>query len=210
MLATLTLPTLVVLCHAPGAAGADDASDAAARAGSAVTAEDAWRVGGPFPPYFRHYEMHNLSAVDPSAVCLDGSPGVFFFKRGAVRLKSTSRNWVLAFEGGGWCYTEEDCRKRSELQVGSSTQAVASFPGVQNPDCAKNDEFCEWNQVSFHYCDGNSFNGDRDEPVRVGDKELFFRGHRILRAALRLLIEELGLRTAEEVLLTGCSAGGQR
>jgi len=32
----------------------------------------------------------------------------------------------------------------------------------------------------------------------------------LLRAALRLLIEKIGLRTAVEVLLAGCSAGGQR
>merc|ERR1719401_2583608 len=62
------------------------------------------------------------------------------------------------------------------------------------------------------YCDGNSFSGDRDEPLIVRgldgkDKPLYFRGRRIVDAAIETLLG-MGLNKASTVLLTGCSAGG--
>ncbi|CAK0806565.1 unnamed protein product [Prorocentrum cordatum] len=66
-----------------------------------------------------------------------------------------------------------------------------------------------WRMV---YCDGNSFSGNRDEPVVVTGldgkaKPLYFRGKRIIDATLQTLLT-LGLSRAENVLLSGCSAGG--
>jgi STAM-binding protein len=63
------------------------------------------------------------------------------------------------------------------------------------------------------YCDGNSFSGDRTQPLRVTGtdgltKQLYFRGVRILNAVLHTLAQRFGLRDATQVLLTGCSAGG--
>jgi hypothetical protein len=56
-------------------------------------------------------------------------------------------------------------------------------------------------------CDGNSFSGDRTEPLIVNNKSLWFRGKRNIDATFRAL-NKLGLTSAENVLLTGCSAGG--
>jgi|EP01046_Picozoa_sp_COSAG06_P021561 hypothetical protein len=87
--------------------------------------------------------------------------------------------------------------------------------------------------------DGNSFSGQREEPVPVSSspsaaatagvvkadhtsanrsnatssgrrrvEELHFRGTAIVDAVLRRLQADHGLAQAEEVLLTGCSAGG--
>lgn len=76
------------------------------------------------------------------------------------------------------------------------------LPKANNPD------FCNFNRVYMAYCDGNSFSGNRDEAVVVGGKPLYFRGRRILDAVLSYLMENYNLGAAENVLLTGCSAGG--
>lgn len=75
-----------------------------------------------------------------------------------------------------------------------------------------NPDFCNFNRVYMKYCDGNSFSGNRDEPLKVTGldgkpKNLFFRGRRILDAVLQTLLP-MGLEQAVNVHLTGCSAGG--
>jgi len=159
--------------------------------------------------WIAHVETHNTTSIDPSAVCLDGSPGIFWLHRG-----NTTSNWVIAFEGGGWCYTPEDCWQRSQTELGTSKTMTSKqegkgmFSGTFNPDCKKNPTFCEFNIAHLHYCDGDSFSGDREQPLNVNGDPIFFRGHRILKAALKKLFGELGLAQAQQVLLSGCSAGG--
>lgn len=82
-----------------------------------------------------------------------------------------------------------------------------------NRDCELNPHFCHFNQVVVPYCDGTSFTGNLDEPVESEDKlgmpvKLYFRGRRILDAVLDELIKSHGLNEAEEVIITGYSAGG--
>lgn len=74
-------------------------------------------------------------------------------------------------------------------------------------DCSTNPDFCNFNRVWFVYCDGASFSGNRNEPFFAGSKQLYFRGRRVLDETLEAL-SSLGLSQAENVLLTGCSAGG--
>ena len=57
------------------------------------------------------------------------------------------------------------------------------------------------------YCDGASFSGDVEAPVKVGSDTIYFRGHRILDA----IIDEMstkGLSVATDFIVNGCSAGG--
>lgn len=62
-------------------------------------------------------------------------------------------------------------------------------------------------QPIVRYCDGGSFTGDRAEPLTVGDKQVFFRGARNLKALIAALVGR-GLAAASTVLVGGCSAGG--
>eukprot|EP01061_Rhynchopus_euleeides_P011523 TRINITY_DN2108_c0_g1_i3.p1 TRINITY_DN2108_c0_g1~~TRINITY_DN2108_c0_g1_i3.p1 ORF type:complete len:495 (+),score=157.37 TRINITY_DN2108_c0_g1_i3:105-1589(+) len=151
--------------------------------------------------------MHVMWAQAESmgAVCLDGSPGSFYYEAGA----STSREWVLYFEGGGWCYTEEDCLERSNTALGTTVFSVdTSVWGVLSPNCILNPDFCTAHKVYLTSCDGTSFTGDREHPVEYGGKKLYFRGARIRAAVLETLVESFGLGDAERVLITGFSAGG--
>ena len=88
----------------------------------------------------------------------------------------------------------------------------ASIGGLLDSDCNKNPDFCNFNRVWINYCDGNSFAGNRDEPLAVVEDgvkaNLFFRGRRILDETLKTLAADYGLSRASNVLLTGCSAGG--
>jgi hypothetical protein len=43
-------------------------------------------------------QLQKVVLKDPQAVCLDGSPGVYYIARGQY-----PKTIVLYFEGGGWC-----------------------------------------------------------------------------------------------------------
>ena len=147
-------------------------------------------------------------ALKEGAVCLDGSPSGFWFRPGTG---AGANNWIVFLEGGGWCYDEEACLYRSGTMLGTSTQWPATRP-VDRPlfsaDPRVNPDFHDWNIVNVGYCDGASFSGDRDEPVIVDQRKLYFRGSRILHQLFRHLVETKGMGRAANVLLSGCSAGG--
>lgn len=87
--------------------------------------------------------------------------------------------------------------------------------GLLTNDPATNPVAWDWNKVEIAYCDGNSFAGDNTTVTHVayGPERkalpLYFRGKRILRAAVDFLKRAHGLggpRT--QLLLGGDSAGG--
>ena len=90
-------------------------------------------------------------ALDQGAVCLDGSPYAYYFRQGTETDK-----FIVHFEGGGWCYSEEDCLGRSRTNLGSTATwpATKSIGGPASADCTVNPTFCKWNLVFLAYCDG--------------------------------------------------------
>jgi len=48
----------------------------------------------------------NEAAAGKGAVCLDGSPGGYYLKRG------DPKRWILFMQGGGWCTSTEGCTAR--------------------------------------------------------------------------------------------------
>ena len=157
-----------------------------------------------------HLQLLN-NTDESGAVCLDGTRGGFYFSPATD--PENALDWQIYFQGGGWCYDEMDCWGRSFGNLGSSEHwsSTGSMDGLFSSDCGKNPEFCNFNRVWLVYCDGNSFSGNREQPVVVRGKPLFFRGKRIIDATLEALTQPLnayGLQAARNVLLTGCSAGG--
>jgi hypothetical protein len=157
-------------------------------------------------------DSKNLNKLDltvhPNAMCLDGSPGAYYFLPSP---NPSSTAWQIFFEGGGWCYNEKDCANRAKTDLGSSN----SYPdyrggdgGVADRDCEVNPTFCETNYVYIKYCDGTSFAGGRDDAVNVDGNDLHFKGHYILEGILDDLFAKYDMQQATELLLTGCSAGG--
>ena len=66
--------------------------------------------------------------------------------------------------------------------------------------------------LRFVYCDGNSFTGNRAQPINVNGTDLYWRGWSILNSILAdLSVNPLTAKSwlaAEQVMVTGCSAGG--
>ena len=119
---------------------------------------------------------------------------------------------MLYIKGGGWCYNEQLCAGRAKTSLGSSVGLASTFAfgGVSSDDPAVNPLMASWNHVVLWYCDGASFSGDKTEPYHYPqtNQTLYFRGKRNLDAMIQTLIEDHGLNKAEEVLLSGGSAGG--
>ena len=146
--------------------------------------------------------------TDPSAVCLDGSPGGFYLREGVGASAST---WLIEMEGGGWCVSAADCQARAKTDIGSSKNWPATgCPGMDggsngmlSNDCSTS-PFCNATAVHLNYCDGASFASSRGYDEASG---LQFSGAFIFNATFERLLS-LGLGSATEVILKGCSAGG--
>lgn len=66
-------------------------------------------------------------------------------------------------EGGGWCYTEDECVERSKTKLGSSKSWSPDFElpyGFVSDDQETNPDFYNWNLAFVAYCDGASFLGN--------------------------------------------------
>jgi hypothetical protein len=114
------------------------------------------------------------------------------------------------FKGGGWCYDEASCLARTHTSIGSATHFTPTFQfsGIMDSNATINPTFANHNRVVLWYCDGASFSGDATAINTKTGKPLYFRGKRVMDAMLDTLMSEHGLDQAEEVLLSGGSAGG--
>ena len=163
-------------------------------------------LAAPPPPQIFDITYLTAAAANEGAVCLDGSPAAFYFFRGA---KASS--FYLHQQGGGWCSSDEDCFGRSKTALGSSknyTQKIQENSGYFSNDPLVNPMMHDWSKLYIPYCDGGSQTGDLTEPVAVGGSHIFYRGHRILRALIPVVLAATGMGAASEVVLSGCSAGG--
>ncbi|XP_022737900.1 pectin acetylesterase 8-like isoform X2 [Durio zibethinus] len=144
------------------------------------------------------------SAVAKGAVCLDGSPPAYHWDRG---FGTGINSWLIQLEGGGWCNNVTSCLVRKNTHLGSSKRMVKQIPfsGVLNNKHQFNPDFYNWNRVKVRYCDGSSFTGDVAAVNPVTN--LHFRGARVWLAVMEDLLGK-GMRSAENAVLSGCSAGG--
>ncbi|URD82014.1 Pectinacetylesterase [Musa troglodytarum] len=73
----------------------------------------------------------------PHAVCLDGSPPAYHLHGG---LGGGARNWLLQFEGGGWCNDVASCAARSKTRRGSTRymNKLEVFSGILSNDSTAN------------------------------------------------------------------------
>ncbi|KAL2509521.1 Pectin acetylesterase 5 [Forsythia ovata] len=144
-------------------------------------------------------------AQQNAAFCLDGSAPGYHMQRG---FGSGSDSWLLHIEGGGWCNTISSCSSRKRTALGSSKYMdhQVQFSGLLSCNPLQNPDFFNWNRVKIRYCDGASFSGHPENEFKNGTK-LFFRGQLILDTLMDELLS-IGMSTARQALLTGCSAGG--
>jgi hypothetical protein len=162
-------------------------------------------------------ELHILQ--DPSALCLDGTPGAFYFARGASASK-----WMVWHEGKAWCLSEEDCVKRANATDGRGGWSASGWPSKPgclpptipfagkpeiedtaqlSPMSKSNPTFHDFNMVFVKTCDGGSWSGNQP---RVSPGGLYYRGASILKATIDALVE-MGIENATEIVIGGGSAG---
>ncbi|RCV25275.1 hypothetical protein SETIT_5G153700v2 [Setaria italica] len=142
------------------------------------------------------------SAVSEGAVCMDGTPPAYNLDPGSG---AGSRSWIVNLEGGAWCNSARTCRLSKGTGRGSSDHMDKAIPftGIMSSSRAVNPDFYNWNRVKIRYCDGGSFAGDAYNK----ESGIYFRGQRIWNAVIRHLLS-MGMSSADQVLLTGCSSGG--
>ncbi|XP_041005815.1 pectin acetylesterase 9 [Juglans microcarpa x Juglans regia] len=146
--------------------------------------------------------VRNASAL--GAFCLDGSLPAYHLHRG---FGAGTNNWLLQFEGGGWCNDLASCFERANTRRGSTRLMTKFevFSGILSNNASFNPDFYNWNRVKLRYCDGASFAGDAE--FDNGTSLLYFRGQKIWEAIIHDLLPK-GLGGARKALLSGCSAGG--
>lgn len=147
-------------------------------------------------------------AQSTGAVCLDGTPGAFYIRKGTG---DGATKWYVHHQGGGWCESLDDCLGRSNGDLGSSKK----YPATQNqgggyfsPLQSQNPLMWNWNSVFMRYCDGGSFSGDNETVTEYKGKQLTYRGKRVREAIVATLKRDHGLGQATDLVVSGCSAGG--
>jgi len=155
-------------------------------------------------------------AAKTGAVCLDGSPGGGYIRKG------DPKKWIVFHQGGGWCTSDENCAARANCSasppgcvtgrgccaMGSSTVWGPTYTDSYEAAALFSDPaFANHTAVYAMYCDGSSWTGDATAPVRVGAATVYYRGKRLLDALVTHLLQQ-GLGNATTLLYGGCSAGG--
>jgi hypothetical protein len=148
------------------------------------------------------------------ARCLDGSPYGVYYEEG---YSEGSRNFLINFWGGGWCAGRDeksllaDCIERSKTSLGSSKtwdKEVAKGWAFLNGDQKVNANFYNWHRFDVPYCDGSGHQGHISNPISVDGHDLYFRGHKNTLAAFDFILSKIDIQNIENVVVTGCSAGG--
>ncbi|XP_047960011.1 pectin acetylesterase 8-like [Salvia hispanica] len=145
-------------------------------------------------------------AITKGAVCLDGSPGAYYFIKG---FGDGINSWMIFLPGGAWCGTKGGCLYRSNTNFGSTKNLPPLYlplVACQSPNKTINPDFYNWNIVLIQYCDGALFMADV-EAVNP-ETNLHLRGRRIFTSVIEELISTQGMSSAENALLIGNSAGG--
>lgn len=137
----------------------------------------------------REMKLHVLTGDD--ALCLDGSPGAFYFSPG-----SASSKWLLWHEGKAWCLSDADCVARTKATDGRGGWKSSGWPEKEgclpssipfqacpgqntcqlSPDPKLNPAFHDHNMVFIKTCDGASFSGNRSSPVNISGNTIYYRG----------------------------------
>eukprot|EP01087_Luapelamoeba_hula_P002282 TRINITY_DN1197_c1_g1_i3.p1 TRINITY_DN1197_c1_g1~~TRINITY_DN1197_c1_g1_i3.p1 ORF type:complete len:440 (+),score=57.45 TRINITY_DN1197_c1_g1_i3:168-1487(+) len=149
---------------------------------------------------------------ESDAICLDGTPGAYYFAPGSAEGK---HKWVIWHEGGGFCTTPETCWARSSRPLGSSQRYQATMPfnalDQLTSDETVNPMMYNWNRVYIKYCDGASYSGNAQyryqDNIAQLTSDIHMKGFPILTAVKNSLVQK-GFKNASAVLIGGCSAGG--
>ena len=156
------------------------------------------------------------AAKKKGAVCLDGSPGGGYIRRG------NPKKWIIFHQGGGWCTSDKGCAQRANCSnspkgcimggsccaLGSSTVWGPTYTDkYESSQIFADPAFADYTAIYAMYCDGGSWTGNAAAAVKVGSALIHYRGRPLLDALIDYALAS-GLSTATNLLFGGCSAGG--
>jgi len=153
-------------------------------------------------------EMDQSETDIRGSYCLDGAVPGFYYRKGP----NAPKQWILAFQGGTWCQTVDDCVKK--IENGQTIHGPSGAPGgidSHETDFSifKTANFHEYNHVVFHHCDAGLWMGDREDPIQARGHTMYLRGKRILDHIIDYLKTNTSFGEATDVMITGGSGGGQ-
>ena len=151
----------------------------------------------------------NIS-LNTNARCLDGSQYMFYYRNG---FDDGINKYQIYLQGGGWCYSYESCYQRS-LNNGNTGSSInyTKYAWYSNEYLSDNYTInplmYNWNTIWIIYCDGSSFTGNNITIYSYNNTNLYFRGYINLYETMKYLYYKKGLNNATDIVLSGCSAGG--
>lgn len=114
--------------------------------------------------------------------------------------------WIVFFQGGGWCSSPTNCLDRAGSDLGSSKKWPATYTDTYEGSAVFDAPgFEDFHVVYAMYCDGGSWSGNTTQ--QVNGQTVFYKGRPLLDALIDTVLK-MGLSSAEELLFSGCSAGG--
>ena len=132
------------------------------------------------------------AANQEGAVCLDGSPGAYYFREG---FDSGVHKYYIHHQGGGWCESLDDCLERSTGDLGSSKnypKSITLDDGYFSNDPAINPMMHNWNNIymkcKFIFCiPNNEF--ETVTPVLIS----MFHFYRLFLLKTAMVLPSLGI-----------------
>lgn len=160
-------------------------------------------------------ELHKFDLSDQKAICNDNSRAVIF-----IGLQTTKK-WIVFFESGGLCTSKADCNQRylnkNSTVLMTSTLLPDKVIGrdILSSSKSENPAFFDYNHVLVPYCSSDLWLGSRTNYKTNFDfvndpsvENFSFKGQAIFRSVFTELVQRYNLSVAEDIVVSGSSAGG--
>jgi len=153
-------------------------------------------------------QFTSLSAVDPLALCTDGSHAAYYWEEGTPH--DGEQLWLIYLQGGYQCFDRQSCKDRcggtGSAWCGTGVWGDHFPPGEDGIMSSKNDSTLRGaNKAFIRYCTSDAHMADA---TAFG---MQFRGARVVRAVIDDLVRrglgEKGLR--HTLVFAGGSAGAR-
>jgi O-palmitoleoyl-L-serine hydrolase len=116
-------------------------------------------------------------------------------------------------QGGAWCYDQASCTYRMQSSpdltssIGYSATSNDHGSGLFSTNSTLNAAWYNANVAYIMYCSSDSWSGNTS--TTLSGTPWTFQGRRIIESVFLTLARSYGLKSASDVLFSGCSAGGQ-
>lgn len=144
-------------------------------------------------------------SIYPGASCNDGTPSGYYFSPGTT----FPNRWVIHLQGGWWCWDDASCLSRDQNMVSSLGWPKTISPGgIFRADPKLSPDWAGVNLVYVPYCTSDAWAGSG--AGLVNNTLWQFRGRDVVAAVFATFFAQPNTLSApQEILFSGCSAGGQ-